>query len=269
MTFIWHNGDFKSNDTPIITANDRLRFGEGVFRTLLVIDGKMQFAADHLSALQDAAIVFWPAYTLPAHQDLITAAHDLLIKNNCASGQAMVNIFVTGGVAAHGFATQPNPATEIFIRAQSWTTPTAPVNAIIVDTIRRNEHSPLTMLKYSGSYADQIIALREATDKGGNEAIFLNTAGNICCGSVSTLIMVKDGILITPPLSDGPQIGTTRARFIVEHNVTQRSITPAELATSDGIYLLNSLRGAVPVTSLNGTEIPLAPPLNKDPHIEC
>src|SRR5690606_26808253 len=120
---------------------------------------------------------------------------------------------------------------------------------------RRNEHSPTANLKGS-FYIDHILALREAQEKGGNEAILLNTAGNICCGSVATLAMVQNGALITPPLTDGPQAGVTRALLLQKFPVTERSITPDELLQSDGIYLINSLRGAVCVTTLNGQTVP-------------
>jgi branched-chain amino acid aminotransferase len=254
-TYIWHNGEFKTDDTPIITANDRLRFGEGVFRTILVINGSLQFADDHLNALQKAAHVFWPAYRVPAFNALTLPAQELLQKNNCATGTAMVNIFITGGIAQHGFATNQNQNAETFIRAQAWTALNTHVHAIIAQSIRRNEQSPLSNIKYCGGYAEQIIALREAHENGGNEAIFLNTAGYVCCSSVAAIIMIKDGKLITPPLSDGPQNSATRARLIAKHGARERSIKPEELFECEGIYLVNSLRGAVPISTLNGQPI--------------
>lgn len=268
-TTIWHNGTFKIDSTPIITANDRLRFGEGVFRTILAVDGKLQFAQNHLSALQKAASLFWPSYALPPHEKLIKTAHDLLLQNGCTKGQAMVNIFITGGVSQQGLAAQPNPEAEIFMRAAAWKTPVTPTHAVIVNGIRRNEHSPLSNIKYCGGYADQILALREANEKGGNEAIFLNTAGHICCASVATLVMIKGTEFITPPLTDGPQEGTTRARFITRYKAVERSITRKELRACDGIYLLNSVRGAIPVKTLDGVDLP-APKItiDKDFHLE-
>ncbi len=265
---IWHNGNWKDTSTAVLTAHDRLRLGEGVFNTILCIDGKLQHAEAHFEKLLRGCTLFWPSWTPPSAQSLITIAHELLQKNNAIQGHHSLNCTISGGdVYNAGIATADHPTPTITIRATSVkSTPKAEIHAIIAQSTRRNEHSPTAAIKGS-FYADHILALQEAQHHGANEAILLNTAGNICCSTVATLVMVSGNTLITPPIKDGVQDGVTRRILLQKHNTIERSITQDELLTSDGIYLLNSVRGALCVTTLNGNAIPQSNLLKKDFHL--
>ena len=66
----------------------------------------------------------------------------------------------------------------------------------------RNEHGATAGLKTT-SYADNVIALAHAVERGGSEAIFANTAGNLCEGTGTNVFYVVDGELRTPTLASG------------------------------------------------------------------
>lgn len=253
--FIWHNGELKTSDTPILTAHDRLRLGEGVFNTILVLNGKLHFAAEHFDKLLESAKLFWPHWCAPAASELITAARSLLQKNKITTGHYALNCTITGGEGGRGLLTPNNVAPNTIMRAAPFTPKTQPIKTIIATTTRRNEGSPLSNIKYS-NYMDNILALREAAQNGAEDAILLNNAGNICCATTANIAIIKDGQFITPPLSDGAQNGLTRARLIAQHNAIERSISPAELLECQGIYLLNSLHGAIEITTLDNKKIP-------------
>ena len=262
MTFIWHNGAFKKSNTPILTAHDRLRLGEGIFISILATDGHVHLLQDHIQKLKNAASLMWPDWPFPAMDDVTETITQLLHKNQATRGHYAINCTITGGEGGSGI-TPPTPINpNIIIRCVNFThDATTPIHAHIATTVRRNEYSPLASLKYT-NYTDHIFALREAGEHGANEAILLNTAGNVCCSTVGTIVILKKNQLITPPLSDGCQKGVTRSLLIKKRNVSERSISPKDLLTCDGAYLLNSLRGARTISSINRQDIPT--PKNPD-----
>ena len=65
---IWHNGDFKNGDKAAFSPHTRLRLGEGVFNTVLAIDGKLQYAEAHFTKLLKNSHIFWPDWRAPEPQ---------------------------------------------------------------------------------------------------------------------------------------------------------------------------------------------------------
>jgi branched-chain amino acid aminotransferase len=254
--FIWHNGTFKPADTPVYTAHDRLRLGEGIFNTMLAIDGRIHFAADHFAKLITNAAFIWPHLSAQSAAFYSETAQELLRKNNATTSQYAVNCTLTGGDNnARGLAIAEDAAPSITMRAAPFSFDTnLPIHAIISKTTRRNEHSPLANIKHAG-YLDHSLALRETTKNSGNEAILLNTLGHVCCTSIASIAIIKDGQFITPPLTDGCLNGLSRTRLIKHHGAIERSIKPEELFESEGVYMVNSLRGAIPIRSINGKQI--------------
>ena len=82
--------------------------------------------------------------------------------------------------------------------------------AIVSSWFRIPDNAIPSRGKLSGSYVNSAFAKDEAEQKGGDEAIMLNTAGKIAEGSSCNLFMVRDGVLITPPFSSDILEGITR-----------------------------------------------------------
>ncbi|MDB2683172.1 aminotransferase class IV [Alphaproteobacteria bacterium] len=251
---IWHNGEFK-NDEPILSIHDRLRLGEGLFNTILCIDGTLIHGEEHMQKLLDNTKFFVENHGCATPETLVKIAEELLQKNNATQGRNALNTIFTLGNACNGIRTPETPDIQMMMRIQPCTNEFPEIHAIIAQTIRRNEGSPLSQIKCS-NYGDNIIALREAQNQNANEAIIMNNAGHITCATTSNIVIIKNGKFITPPLKDGCQNGITRSILMKKFEVTEQSITPEDLYTSEGIYLLNSLRGAAPIVTLNGKTAP-------------
>ena len=267
MSFIWHNGHIR-DDGPVFTAHDRMRLGECVFNTMLAIDGKMVHAALHFEKLLKNSSVLFGEWTTPAMGTLEAAAHELLHKNKFTKGRYAVNTIITRGASGNGLKTPEKPDMQIVMRALPVAGEFAPLHAVTAQNVRRNEGSPLSRIKCA-NYGENIIALREAEEKGANEAILLNNAGNVACATTANIAVILNGALVTPPMADGAQGGVTRALLMKKFPVTEQSITPAQLKNAQGIYLLNSLRGAAALLSLDGQT--LASPIitiDKDFHLQ-
>lgn len=263
---IYFNGKLV-DDTPIFEFQDRLRLGDGVFDTMLVIDGKPIHKNEHLSRLlQNAAIL--KINNLPDIDELKNAAAKIIESNESLTGRFALNTLITRGLAERGLAPQKNAAPNIAMRIAPVPNEFPSIHTIIAETVKRNEGSPLSRIK-SCNYGDNILALIEAQDKGANESIMLNNAGNVTCASAGNIFCCINDELITPPLSDGVMDGVTRKIIIEKFGAIERSINENELKNAAGIYITNSIKGVMPVSSLNGKTL-LAPSIkiDKDAHLE-
>ena len=256
MSFIWHNGKIR-DDGPVFTAHDRLRLGEGVFNTMLAIDGKIIHCALYCEKILKNSVIFFGEWEKPSAQSLEDAAHELLNKNGYSKGRYAMNTIISRGVGGNAlrFAHPKDQEFQIVIRALPAPYDFQPIHAVITKDVRRNEGSPLTQIKCS-NYGENILALREAEARGGNEAIMMNNRGDIACATTANVLAVIDGKLVTPPLKDGTQGGITRTLLMHKFDIEERSLKPEDLKNSQGIYLTNTLRGVAPVITLDGQAMP-------------
>jgi branched-subunit amino acid aminotransferase/4-amino-4-deoxychorismate lyase len=84
---------------------------------------------------------------------------------------------------------------------------------------------------------------RLGREQGVDEALFLNLQGEVCEGSITTIFLARDGLLLTPPLQRGLLPGVLRAHLLHRGNAREAEISLADLA--DGFYLGNSVRGLI------------------------
>ena len=74
------------------------------------------------------------------------------------------------------------------------------------------------------------------------DVIFVNEKGEVTEGAYNNLVIRKDGLLITPPLSSGLLPGTLRAELLEAGEIVEQVITRPDLEQADEIYLINSVR---------------------------
>ena len=129
-----------------------------------------------------------------------------------------------------------------------------------VATVRwtRNESGALAGLKTT-SYAENVIALAEAHERGAGEAIFANTRGELCEGTGTNVFLVVDGTLTTPPLRSGCLAGVTRELVCELIEVEERSVPLAALADASEAFLTSSTRDVHPIASVDGVALPACP----------
>jgi branched-chain amino acid aminotransferase len=99
-----------------------------------------------------------------------------------------------------------------------------------------------------------ILAAREATAAGVEDAVILNHAGQVAELTTSNIFVVQGGTLWTPPLTDGPLPGITRGAVLTLAReqgipVVERSFGPEFLDTADEVFATNSLREIVPIAT--------------------
>ena len=244
------NGQIITGDEPVLMAGERgFTLGDGVFDTMLVIDGEMQDMNTHFDRLlRHYAILICPqaprTYTPPLDAGTLkTRAQALIAAQTTTANRIVLRTSLSNGPGGRGL-TAPDPPTPTCLMSMTPAPPpgdTTPVKAIVATYVRRNEHSPLSQIK-SLNYGDQLIAHREALARGAGEAVLLNTQGRIACTTVGNIILVENGQWLTPPQSEGAMDGTKRAALLNE-GVHEDHITQERLYSAEAVYACNSVRG--------------------------
>jgi branched-chain amino acid aminotransferase len=125
--------------------------------------------------------------------------------------------------------------------------------AVLVVAWLRNERGALAGLKTT-SYAENARALAHARREGADEAVFANTAGNLCEGTGSNVFVVVDGRLITPPLSAGCLAGVTRDLVLESSEAREEDLPISRFNAADveEAFLTSTMREVAPIHTING-----------------
>ena len=250
----WRDGEW-IEDGDVLPADDRgLTLGDGLFETLLAVEGGLAHAALHFRRLAASAA----ALGLPPPPEanwLEAVARETLARNRLDRGRAAVRLTLTAGRSARGLARDPSAAARLLVTASPAPEAGTPVRLATV-SVRRNPASPASRHK-TLSYIDSVMALRQAHEAGADEAVMFNTRGRPACAAAANLVFRIDGEMVTPPLSEGVLAGTTRTRLLEAlPELGERRLTQAEARRADALVLTNALRGIRPALSWDGRNLP-------------
>jgi len=111
-------------------------------------------------------------------------------------------------------------------------------------------------VKSTASYMNSILAKLEAKAHGYGEAILLNEDGLVCEGTGENVFIVRDGIISTPPLSDGVLEGITRDSVLtlacdLDIPSVEESLTRTDLYVADEVFLTGTAAEVSPVGSID------------------
>jgi branched-chain amino acid aminotransferase len=251
---VWINGSMVPEEEARISVFDHgLVVGDGVFETVKVVAGTPFALSRHLARLRASAL----ALGLPEHDsDQLRAAAAAVIDASPRFALARLRITVTGGVAPLGSERAGSPLTMIVALAEQ--RPHSAAADVAVVPWSRNEHGAMAGIKTT-SYAENVRALAYASERGCNEAIFANTANNLCEGTGSNVFVVLGGRLITPPLAAGCLAGVTRALVIEWAGAVEEDLPVAVLAEANEAFLTSTTRDVQPIQRVNESRLAEAP----------
>ncbi len=115
--------------------------------------------------------------------------------------------------------------------------PAAPTTKVVTVPWPRNERGALAGLKTT-SYAENVVALAYAQERGASEAIFANLAGHLCEGTGSNVFYVVDGELRTPTLAAGCLAGISRALLLEWYGGREVDEPVEVLAEAEEVFLV-------------------------------
>ncbi len=243
---VWWNGRMiPPSEALVATTCQGWLWGRGLFETIAVRGGQPLALTRHLTRFRAAAERL--ALQPPDDDTLRGAIAGVL--THCPPGLHRLRLTLTGGDTP-GLALTPGGG-HLLIRCQPASPP--PVESILVTVPwRRNEFSALSGIK-STSYAENAVALAWAKAKGATEALFLNTAGDLCEGAVTNLFLVREGTVLTPSPGSGCLPGIARSLILdlcpqLGIPCQEKALVPADLTQAEEIFLTNSLHGVLPVS---------------------
>ena len=245
VDYIWKNGEmipWAEATTHVLSHS--LHYGSGVFEGIRCYQNpetKKSYVfrlRDHMERLHRSCKI--SLIDLPYSVDeLCDATIELIRKNNLPS--CYIRPIVYRGYGVMGVDPTGAP-TDVAIAVWPWDTylgDGALDNGVAVGVSswrQRTNNSIPPAVKATASYMNSILAKLEAKEHGYVEAIMLNEAGLVCEGTGENLFVVRDGILSTPPLSDGLLEGITRS----------------DLYIADEVFMTGSAAELTPIGSVDG-----------------
>ncbi len=255
----WLNGELMPAKEARVPIRDHgLLYGDGVFEGVRFYHGRAFRLARHLNRLYRSA----SAIRLTIPQDdatLATAVRDTMAAFGAPAGY--LRLVVTRGEGKLGIdptsCTKPN----VFIIADELSMISERMRSegarVVVAATRRIASDALDPRIKSLNYLNHILARIEATHAGADEAILLNAQGHVAEGTADNVFVVRDGTLLTPPVSDGALEGITRAVVLEladENDIpwAERSLGPYDLYTAGECFLTGTGAELVPVREVDG-----------------
>jgi branched-subunit amino acid aminotransferase/4-amino-4-deoxychorismate lyase len=237
----------------MIPEDDRgLLLGDGLFETILAEDGRLHLLDAHIDRMIRgcAVIGLAPPDAAEARRAAEQAAAGI-------SGRAAVRLTLTAG-SGRGLDRPEGSHPRLLASASSAPEPSGPSRLCTVG-VRRNDNSPASRIK-SLSYLDNVLARREARARGADEALMLNSRGEIAGAAAANLFWIEQGRLFTPALACGVLDGIIRGQVLaaagtlgVEAAEVQ---APADrLESAEGAFLTSSLVGLLPVAEVDGRSL--------------
>ena len=254
------NGCTTGLDKGRVAALDHgFLYGNGLFETMRATDGRPFTLGQHLLRLQASGeVIGLPIPDTQVLRDEVAAALE-----DAGEPDAYVRLTVSRGYGAPGPdpSSCGDPTVVVLVKPfpappERWLT-----QGIVAETssIRRSSSSPMTRVK-SLNYMECILAKQAAKAHGADEAVFLDTEGNLAEATAWNLFFVHDGRLLTPDESGPILAGITRGIVL---DLAEEADMPSEegaypldrLTSADEAFLTNSLYGIVPLGALDGNRV--------------
>jgi aminodeoxychorismate lyase len=282
---VFLNGQFVPELQAVVPVNDRgFMYGDGLFETMRVCNGRPFRMAQHLERMTRGAdflkikCPFTPG-------ELQNFAGQLIGQNQMP--EAVLRVMLTRGPGERGYTPQIDSQPTVVMTLH--TAPGAPASGtarsdpslsqavpeagapiqwrLITSSYRIPAGDPLSSFKTANKLI-HIMARMEAVEKDADEALLVNTNGEVAETASGNLFWVYQDNICTVPTGRGVLPGITREVVLeicqtLGLPVNKRIIKPEALRNSEGIFITQSALGIVPVTTLDGE--PVAPSPLLDP----
>ena len=255
------NGNIVSPDENLLVNNRAFLYGDGVFETLKIVDGKILFLEDHYFRLMSSMRVVRMEIPMNFTMEYLEEQVLTLAKaNNCeASGRARITVYRNDG----GYYL-PKDKTISFL-----------VNVVpLENAIYKIERSSYEVDLYKDFYVTkQLLSTIKSTNKlinitgsifadenGVENCLLLNDSKNVIEALNGNIFMLMGNKLTTPPVSEGCHNGVMRrqvlalAKKIEDLEVVEEVISPFDLQRADELFITNIITGIQPITKYRKKE---------------
>jgi branched-chain amino acid aminotransferase len=267
VDFIWKNGEklaWEDATTHVLTH--ALHYGSGVFegiRAYKTAAGPAVFRLrEHMQRLENSAKMLYMdiGYTVDETCEIV---RELVAANKVDS--CYIRPLVYRGYGSMGVSPMEAPV-DFLVACWPWETYLGDdaiekgISVGVSSWRQRGINALPPGIKATGNYVNSSFARIEATRNGYAEAVILNEEGKVCEGTGDNLFLIRDGVITTPPVSDGILPGITRNSVIdiardLGYTVREASLVRTELYGGDEFFLTGTAAEVVPITSCDGITI--------------
>lgn len=231
------NGVFEK-EPSISIANRSFRYGDGLFESLRLFEGKVFNRTAHQKRLSYSLEVLQLTLAISVF-DLLRAVELLAERNKLTSASARITLYRTEG----GKYTPLSNKAAYLIEMTSMKEGSFVLNKKGLKTGVYSEHrkglGSLSNIKSNNALL-YVLAANYKQSQGLDDVLLLNEKGNLVEGSSSNLFLLKNGELVTPPLSEGPLDGTMRAWVMQHYLVEEKALSIKDLEASTEVFLTNA-----------------------------
>ncbi len=268
---IWMSGELVDwGDAKIHVGAHGLHYGSGVFEGIRCYEtdsGPAVFRlTDHLKRFGNSARLLH--MDLPySVEELRAASLELLATNGLP--EAYLRPIAFYGYGELGVSAAGNPV-EVVLMSWPWgaylgdEAMRTGIRAKVSSWKRVGPNTIPHAAKATGIYLNSMLAVTEANLAGYDEAILLTDEGFVADGSGENVFIVKDGQLVTPPLSTSILPGITRDTVIqlarsLGHEVSEDNLIRTELYLADEIFMCGTAAEVTPIRSVDDHEVGVGP----------
>jgi len=248
-------------DAKVSVFDHGFLYGDGVFEGIRAYNGRVFRLKEHIDRLFCSAKAILLDIPM-SHAALMKATVETCKQNKLRNGY--VRLVVTRGIGTLGLNPNRCKRGSVIIIAGKIQVYPAELYArgmdIVTVATTRNLHSALNPAIKSLNYLNNILAKIEANNAGVEEAVMLNSEGFVAECTADNLFIVKNGKLLTPPLSAGALYGITRQTVMelaVETgiDVSEPNLTRYDLFNADECFLCGTGAEIMPVIKIDGRVI--------------
>ncbi|HUF24585.1 MAG TPA: aminotransferase class IV [Vicinamibacterales bacterium] len=260
MPVVYVNGRITDAAGAVIPVFDHgFLYGEGVYETLRTYGGEPFLFDAHMRRLRRSGSMIH--LEVPGTDDEMMERIRETMAAEPGLKEAYIRILVTRGVGELTYNLAATPTPSIVIIVKPFPEPPAAHFtdgiALALVSVRRNHPSALNPRIKSNNLLNNALAMQEALRQGAEEALMLNQQDEIAECSQSNFFIVKDGGVLTPPLTAGLLPGITREFVLdVAHEAgvpsEERTLTTADMWAADEAFITGTTREITPVVKVDG-----------------
>lgn len=229
-----------------LDAGDRgLAYGDGLFETMRVANGRLPWWPAHRARLQRGAAALGIALPDSAWLD-----GELARFAATAGADAVLKLVLTRGTGGRGYA--PPTDAEPTLALSLHPAPSSVDEPLVMRwcALRMAIQPALAGLKHLNRL-EQVLARAEWRDPGIHEGLLLDARGRVACATAANVFALVDGRWLTPRVDECGVAGVARAWVLANApGAAEADLVPADLEAAEAVFLCNAVRGILPVGRL-------------------
>lgn len=246
------NGEIYQSETFKISIHNRaFKYGDGIFETIAVKQGRVIFWEDHyfrlMASMRMLRMEIPMEFTLEFLEAEILKTASNFKDKNC---RVRLSVYRKDG----GYYTPKTNAVDYLIECAENTYITKEIYTIDLYKDFYNFSGLLSTIKTTNRMLNTLASVYMQENELDN-CVLINENKNVVEVTNANIFIIKDSVIKTPALTEGCIKGVTRKKVIEiltknpNYTIEETSISPFELQKADEIFITNAIIGIQPVTN--------------------